>query len=297
MSVFVADIKNTFSSAITELKADLLALTEKMVIAERTGHRKDRAISRLESMSEILTSQLIAVNRHLEDLDYRGRRHNLRVRGIPETVNTDQITSALTSIFNNLLERPVDTLIEFEHAHRALRPRPIEAAPPRDIICCLTIYKLKEEILAQAHQNEHISFNDHNITLFQDLSLITLGNRRALHPVLEILKEKSLSYRWKFPFALSVTHNGKQLYLKTPEDLTLFWTGTENFVSKRCHTALHTHLNQHQPKTHQSKGNSRGNRAQASVTLHNCPKAPEPGNQHEDLQGSSYSILGLLELF
>lgn len=43
MSVFGADIKNTFSSAITELKADLLALTEKM--AERAGHRMGKAKS------------------------------------------------------------------------------------------------------------------------------------------------------------------------------------------------------------------------------------------------------------
>lgn len=53
MSLFMADIKNTFSSTITELKADLLALTEKMATADRAGHRRDRAISRLESISKI----------------------------------------------------------------------------------------------------------------------------------------------------------------------------------------------------------------------------------------------------
>lgn len=147
MSLFMVDIKNTFLSAITELKADLLALTEKMATADRAGHRRDKAIPRLESISEVHTSQLIAVNRHLEDLGNRGRRHNLRVKGVPETVSTDKITPALTSIFNNLLERPVDTLIESEH--------------------------------------------DHNIALYQDLSLITLGNRRALRPLLEKLKEKN----------------------------------------------------------------------------------------------------------
>lgn len=144
------------------------------------------------------------------------------MRGVPESVDPDQITSVLSYIFNNLLERPADTLIDFERAHRALRPRPCESAPPRDIISCLPYYKFKEEVLAQARQNELISFNEHKITLFQDLSPITLGYRRALHPLLEVLREHSFSYRWKFPFALSVTHNGNQHILKTPDDLPMF---------------------------------------------------------------------------
>lgn len=41
MSAFVDDIKHSFSSAITELKADLLALNERAHTAERIGQKKE----------------------------------------------------------------------------------------------------------------------------------------------------------------------------------------------------------------------------------------------------------------
>lgn len=76
----------------------------------------------------------------MEDLDNRGRRNNIRIRGVPEMVNAEQIRPALSSIFNGLLERPNESPIEFD---RALRPRTPDNAPPRDIICCLTNVSLK----------------------------------------------------------------------------------------------------------------------------------------------------------
>lgn len=91
MSAFVADIKNTFSSAITELKAVMLALNEQVHSAEHMGQKRDKALTRLESVANTHTAQLIAVNRHFEDLDNRGRRHNFRVRGVQEALSPETL--------------------------------------------------------------------------------------------------------------------------------------------------------------------------------------------------------------
>lgn len=56
----------------------------------------------------------------------------------------------------------------------------------------------------------------------QDLSPKILNNRRALCPLLETLHRLSIPYKWKFPFTLNVTFQGKQLYLRTPNDLQEF---------------------------------------------------------------------------
>lgn len=67
----------------------------------------------LESTTESqVTAYLITMNKHLEDLDNRGRRQNIRVGGIPETINSDQIASAVQSAFNKLLDKPSDTPID-----------------------------------------------------------------------------------------------------------------------------------------------------------------------------------------
>lgn len=166
MMKIAADIKCTFSSAITELKADILSLSEKLEGVENAGAKRDKAITRLERVADSHSAHLIEMNRQLEDLDNKGRRHNIRVRGIPESIEQGNIPSALQFVFNELLEHQTDTQIEFERAHRALRARPADAALPRDIICCLPNLKLKEEIMAKARHNEHITFNDTEITIF-----------------------------------------------------------------------------------------------------------------------------------
>lgn len=173
MSLFAADIKSTFSAAITDLKSNLLVLTEKMALAEAARKQREKAICRLEKVTSSHSSHFIEMNRHLEDLDNGGRRSDIRVWGIRETVDNDQITPALQRVFNSLLERPEDTDIEFVRAHRALRARGPDNMPPRDIICCLQSFALKEEIMQKARRNDQIVFNGEVIMLFQDLSQIT----------------------------------------------------------------------------------------------------------------------------
>lgn len=125
-------------------------------------------------------------------------------------------------VFNSLLERQEDSDIEFVRAHRALRARGPDTAPPRDIICRLQNYPLKEDIMRKARRNEHNVFNGANIMFYQDLSQITLKNRWALRPLLDKLRKRPLRYTWRFPFALVVTNAGKQYILRLPTDLPDF---------------------------------------------------------------------------
>lgn len=52
--------------------------------------------------------------------------------------------------------------------------------------------------MQKARSNERIVFNGATIMLFHDLSQITLKNRRALHPLLDKLRERELRYTWRF---------------------------------------------------------------------------------------------------
>lgn len=206
----------------TDLKSNLLVLTEKLAAVGTTGKHRDRILHRLENVVISHFSHLIEINRHLEDLDNRGRRNNIRVKGIPESVDTAQIIPALQRVFNSLLERQEDIEIEFVRAHRALRAKCPDTAPPRDIICCLQSSQLKEAIMNKARRNDSIVFNGEIIMLCQDLSQITLRNRRGLRPLLDKLRENDLKYTWCFPFALIFTQAGKQHILRTPADLASY---------------------------------------------------------------------------
>lgn len=108
--------------------------------------------------------------------------------------------------------------IAMERIHRTLRPRGRDTNPPRDIICCLVDYGLKEEILKQS-RGQRLTHGETLVQIFQDLSGITLQHRRDLKPLLDVLRSKEIRYKWKFPFCLAASHLGRTALLKVPEDL------------------------------------------------------------------------------
>ncbi|CAH2313111.1 Hypothetical predicted protein, partial [Pelobates cultripes] len=155
------------------------------------------------------------------DLDNRGRRQNLRVRGLQEGEDSPaQLKVTLTAIFNELLSRPRETPIEFIRAHRALRPRGPPEAPSRDVICCLALYALKEEILHAARNRGEITHEGQHLQLYSDLCPATLGYRRALKPLTRMLVAQKIRYRWTFPTVKSHRLTDKhyaQCFLTTDE--------------------------------------------------------------------------------
>lgn len=222
LRAIAADIKDTLSAAIAELRMDIHTLNDRVLEVEKTTAKHAMVLRKATHRIDTHTLQLRETQRRIEDLDNRGRRHNLRIRGLPESIEADNLTSAVTEMFNNLLDRPPQTRIELERIHRALRPKGRENDPPRDIICCLVDYKLKEDILKQARIKQPLQHNGAHLQIFQDLSGITLQQRRDLKPLLDVLRANGIIYRWKFPFCLAATHLGRTAFLKVPEDLHYF---------------------------------------------------------------------------
>lgn len=217
-----SDIKDTFTAAIADLKMNLQAMCTRMDAIEESTTRHEVEIQSQHKSIQAYNLQFRDMQRHLEDLDNRGRRHNLRVRGIPENIDNSILAQTTRSIFNDILGRPPDVAVEFERIHRALRPRGRESDPPRDVVCCLTNFRLKEDILRCARDRGEFRLQGSEIKIFQDLSPITLQKRRDLRPLLDLLRSRSITYKWKFPFCLSASHQGRTALLRSPDDIRSF---------------------------------------------------------------------------
>lgn len=152
-----ADIKDTLTAAIVDLRLDIHALADRVQDVEKVSAQHGTVLCRVTQKVDAHILQLRDLQRHVEDLDNRGRHHNLRVRGLPETVEAEQLTATVTGLFNNLLDRPAQTIVEMERIHGALRPKGRDTDPPRDVVCCLVDYKLKEDILHKARNRIQLS--------------------------------------------------------------------------------------------------------------------------------------------
>lgn len=113
------------------------------------------------------------MQRHPEDLDNGGHRHNLCIRGPPESVAPSMLESTVVELFNSLLETLPEAQIAIERLHCTLRLCTNAADPLQDIVCRLVNFWV-EELLRRARKRSRLLYKEHELQLYQDLSLHTL---------------------------------------------------------------------------------------------------------------------------
>lgn len=106
MQEIAADIKNTLSAVISDLRRDIQAINLRVEEVEHTAARHDASLCQVQQVTESHAIHLRELQQHLEDLDNRGRRHNLKVRGLPENIEPNRLTQTTLALFNDILERP-----------------------------------------------------------------------------------------------------------------------------------------------------------------------------------------------
>uniref|UniRef100_A0A8C5QBF6 Uncharacterized protein n=1 Tax=Leptobrachium leishanense TaxID=445787 RepID=A0A8C5QBF6_9ANUR len=165
-------------------------------------------------------SVVTEVWRRLDDLENRSRRNNIRVRGIRETI-TD-LDACLAHVFNYILEDRAVHPSSFDRAHRALRPRPSDTAPPRDVICRVADYKLKQAVMTAARRQRIWEIGGDRLEIYPDLAQSTLQAPRALRPLTSLLSSRAVPYRWSFPFALVASTEKGSASIRSMADIPEF---------------------------------------------------------------------------
>uniref|UniRef100_A0A8C5MG70 Transposase n=1 Tax=Leptobrachium leishanense TaxID=445787 RepID=A0A8C5MG70_9ANUR len=203
---------------IAEVRAELSAVDTRVARLEEAA----ASHASCTTTPDLPTNQRLSdMQRRLDDLENRSRRHNIRVRGVHEGVT--EVKDFLLGAFTHILGCPNLPYSAIDRAHRALRPRAVtDSAPPRDIICHIPDFALKEAILLKARIRRKWRFANESFELFQDLSPHTLTARRELRPITQLLREADIPYRWGFPFSLQVRRNNKLIAIRTPLDVAPF---------------------------------------------------------------------------
>ncbi|KAM8966314.1 mitogen-activated protein kinase 15 [Pelodytes ibericus] len=145
---------------------------------------------------------------HAGLVDWRGQ-HNMagisqnKKPGRPN--NQEQSVAAKAGVGGSaghgVIERPKPIMMD--RAHRALRPRGPPGSVPRDVICRIVDFGLKEQIMKRAREIGYLAYEGTQITFFNDLSDLTLQARRALRPLASLLQERNIC-SWGYPFCLNV---------------------------------------------------------------------------------------------
>lgn len=141
---------------------------------------------------------------------------------LPEAIGAKNIIPTLEGIFRELLGLPSTANIEIDRAHTALKPPSQDVNNPRDIICKLLKYTLKDRIMQKMQGKPYFDFDGAHLPFYQDISRRTLMQRRSLRPLLIAIQDAGLQQRWGFPFFLQFTKEGRTVTLRTKDDLPNF---------------------------------------------------------------------------
>ena len=218
---FADRVEKALKEDVAQLKADTNHLGNRVEALEQKLEDVLPVIAQLQEKCSAQDHQIEALLCHLDDIENRSRRANIRIRGLPEATGARDIAPTLQDIFKDILGLPATAVVEIDRAHRALKPPSQDENNPRDIICKLHKYTLKDRIMQKMRGKSHYDFDGAQLS-YQDISRRTLMQRRLLRPLLVALQDAGLSYRWGFPFYLQATKDGRTVTLRTKDDLPHF---------------------------------------------------------------------------
>lgn len=161
---------------------------------------------------------------HLEELEDRSRRNNLRLRSIPETIGPEGLEATVIALFHKVLKTPPLSL-ELDRVHRIPGPRSSDLDRPRDVLCRLYSYQQKEIILRKAWEHGDAEIEGRSVKILPDISRATLQRRAILRPILDLAKRHDCTYRWGYPLTFTFRKAQASLFYVPPWTLqpsTLF---------------------------------------------------------------------------
>uniref|UniRef100_A0A3B3XXM6 L1 transposable element RRM domain-containing protein n=1 Tax=Poecilia mexicana TaxID=48701 RepID=A0A3B3XXM6_9TELE len=139
-----------------------------------------------------------------EDLESRERRNNIRIYGIPEGEEKNDIISFVTDMIRTSLKLPQDMDLCVERAHRSLNTKPKDSAPPRSIIVRFSSYRVKEKVLQKAWSRRDATYHDRRIYFDQDYTANIQKKRKEVREIIKQLKDKNVRAVSPFPAQLKI---------------------------------------------------------------------------------------------
>lgn len=135
----------------------------------------------------------------LLDQEGRARRNNIRIYGIPQGAEGNNITNFLENLLRESLDFPQDLELKIERAHRALALRSTNPqAKPRSIVAKLAIYRIKEEVICRAWQKKQVFYNRTCFYVDYDYPSTVLKQHTEYGEAKKLLKGKNVKFQTPF---------------------------------------------------------------------------------------------------
>lgn len=151
------DFRRDNKQHLAEIKQELRRTNNRLDEAEGRIDEVENTLMAVSSLLKKLVKRNASLERKLTDQEGRARRDNIRIYGIPEGDEGDNMTDFVQNLFKVSLDLPPDMNIAIERAHRALTAKSADPeAKPRSIVAKFASHAVKEEVIRTAWQKKSL---------------------------------------------------------------------------------------------------------------------------------------------
>lgn len=205
----VATDVSTIKETTTELKNTVSAMQERLTEAETRISDVEDTTQQLVSDREAQCKRIDTLWSRVEDLENRSRRNNIRLLGLKEGKEGNNIKTCIKNILSEGLGMDIDNEFEIERAHRSPGIRPEENKPPRLVMIRFLRSSARDKVLKAAREKGGATWSGCNLSLFPDMTRDLAESRKAFTAAKQLLHAKKVKFTLAFPATLRFTWMGR----------------------------------------------------------------------------------------
>ena len=154
------------------------------------------------------------------DLESRSRRKNIRIVGLPESIEGSHPSTFFPNLLMEVLGEGVLDSPECDRAHRSLTDKPNSGQRPRPVIIRVHRYQQKEKIIREARVRKgKLLYQGTPIAIYEDYAPEVMEQRYKYREVMAGLYNLGLKPALLFPARLSMVpkEGGKKRFSSVAE--------------------------------------------------------------------------------
>ncbi len=227
-----AALSSEFQSAFSTLEAKLDTLhttvndhEQRLLSLETNADASGLSVGTLESKYATLADEHAKLKAKVMDLEGRSRRNNVRIFGLPETIEGPHpstfFSELLVEVFGaSLFASPP----ELDRAHRALTAKPKPGERPRSVIIRFHKFQTKDLVIREARKlRGKLQYRGTQIFINEDYNPEVLEMRAEYRAVMKELYTFGLRPSLHYPSKLFITtSDGKKKRLSSVHEASEF---------------------------------------------------------------------------
>lgn len=197
-------------------------------LEQRVGVLEQTTDSLASSVAKVdpLCSQVVSLQKQIENLENRSRRNNLRIYGLAEGTEGSDPIAFFQSFIPKLLKMPEETRLNIQRVHRLGSSSSLASSTttrrPRGVIMYLLEYTDLTRILTAARALKRITWSGQPLFFTQDYAKSTADRRRDFLALRPQLRSIGARYGLFHPCLFKVTINNKTTTYEDPLRLKSF---------------------------------------------------------------------------